>query len=468
MSDKEGKETGALEEILARQRKFFQSGSTKDVDGRLRHLRTLERLVQKHSDDIFRALREDLGKSEFEAFGTEVLIVLKELEYFIGNLHRLSEPQRVDTPPFFAIATSEIHYQPYGQVLILSPWNYPIQLTLTPIVGALAAGNTVVAKPSELAPASAALLEKLLHDHFPPELVYVVNGGVDVARRLLEWRWDYIFFTGSTAVGRLVYEAAARHLTPVTLELGGKSPCVVHHDADLKVAARRIVWGKTVNAGQTCVAPDYILVHRKVMDSFIQAWEDAIRWQYPPSPLENPYYPRIINQRHYERLCGYLAQGRIISGGKTREETLQIEPTILADCPPDAAVMKDEVFGPVMPLLAYSEEEEVMEWVQQRPDPLAFYIFTRNRTWADRLLEQTRSGGACVNECLLHLANHRLPFGGVGNSGLGRYHGPFSFDTFSHKRAVMRRAFFPDLPQRYPPYNKLPMGLVKKFLRKLV
>ncbi|MCS6981889.1 MAG: aldehyde dehydrogenase family protein, partial [Flavobacteriales bacterium] len=278
----------------------------------------------------------------------------------------------------------------------------------------------------------------------------------------------YIFFTGSTAVGRLVYEAAARHLTPVTLELGGKSPCVVHHDADLKVAARRIVWGKTVNAGQTCVAPDYILVHRKVMDSFIQAWEDAIRWQYPPSPLENPYYPRIINQRHYERLCGYLAQGRIISGGKTREETLQIEPTILADCPPDAAVMKDEVFGPVMPLLAYSEEEEVMEWVQQRPDPLAFYIFTRNRTWADRLLEQTRSGGACVNECLLHLANHRLPFGGVGNSGLGRYHGPFSFDTFSHKRAVMRRAFFPDLPQRYPPYNKLPMGLVKKFLRKLV
>lgn len=464
----EGKEVELLEGVVARQREYFRSGATRDVEGRLRHLRALEKLLHKYSEDIFRALREDLGKSDFEAYGTELLIVLKELEYFIGNLHRLCEPQRVDTPPFFAFASSEVHYQPYGQVLILSPWNYPVQLTLTPIVGALAAGNTVVAKPSELAPASAALMEKLLHDHFPPELVYIVNGGVEVARQLLEWRWDYIFFTGSTAVGQLVYEAAARHLTPVTLELGGKSPGVVHHDADLKVAARRIVWGKTVNAGQTCVAPDYLLVHQKVVDPFLQELKNAIQWEYPPHPLENPYYPRIVNKRHYDRLCSYLAEGRIVLGGSTREDTIQIEPTVMADCPTDSSVMKDEVFGPVMPFFTYSEEEEVVQFVQSRPDPLAFYVFTRHRPFADRLLNDIRSGGACVNECLLHLANHRLPFGGVGSSGVGRYHGPYSFDTFSHKRAVMRRTFFPDLPQRYPPYNKLPMGLVKRFLRRLV
>ncbi|MCS6979185.1 MAG: aldehyde dehydrogenase [Flavobacteriales bacterium] len=458
----------SLSDLWSRQRRHFASGATLPVETRLRHLKTLEVVVEKNVDAIAKALYEDLGKSAFEAYGTETLIVLKEIEYFLHNLRHLVRPRRVDTPLFFAISRSEIHYQPYGQVLVLAPWNYPLQLTLTPVVGALAAGNTVVAKPSEFAPATAALMERLLHDNFPEELVRVVNGGVDTARSLLELAWDYIFFTGSTAVGKLVYEAAARHLTPVTLELGGKSPCVVHRDADLKVAAMRIVWGKTVNAGQTCVAPDYLLVHETVQEAFVEELKKSVRKQYPPEPLHHPDYPRIVSRRHFERLREFLGQGRLLMGGRVKEETLQIEPSLLADCPTDAPVMTEEIFGPVLPIYTYKEAQEALDFIRQRPAPLALYVFTRQEKFSDFLLQNTQSGGACVNECLMHLANHRLPFGGIGPAGMGRYHGPFSFETFSHARAVMKRQFFPDLPQRYPPYNKLPMSLVKRFLKKLV
>lgn len=455
-------------QLLERQRAWFNNGHTLPVDDRLKYLKKLEELLEAHVDDLAAALQKDLGKSAFETYGTETLIVLKELEYFRHNLHRLVKPRRVDTPPFFAISTSEVHYQPYGNVLVLSPWNYPVQLTLTPAIGALAAGNTVVAKPSEFAPASATLMEKIINENFPPEVFRIVTGGVEVAQELLNLRWDYIFFTGSTAVGRLVYEAAARHLTPVTLELGGKSPCVVHRDANLKVTARRLTWGKTVNSGQTCVAPDYLLVHEKIKDDLLEEIRRAIRWQYPPEPLENPYYPHIVSRKHFDRLCSFLNQGRVVIGGKVKEETLQIEPTVLEDCPAEAPVMTEEIFGPILPLYTYADEDEALKFINDRPTPLALYVFTSNDRFSSLVLENTRSGGACVNECLMHLANHRLPFGGVGPSGIGRYHGPYSFETFSHVRAVMKRTFFPDLSQRYPPYNKLPMGLVKRFLRKLV
>jgi aldehyde dehydrogenase (NAD+) len=457
-----------LSQLAESQRICFKGGHTLPVETRLTYLKKLEKLLEDHIDALAAALNEDLGKSAFEAYGTETLIVLKELEYFRHNLHRLVKPRRVETPPFFAISTSEVHYQPYGAALILAPWNYPVQLTLTPAVGALAAGNTVVAKPSEYAPASAHLMEKIINENFPPEVFRIVTGGVEVAQQLLNQRWDYIFFTGSTAVGRLVYEAAARHLTPVTLELGGKSPCVVHHDANLRVTARRIAWGKTVNSGQTCVAPDYLLVHEKIKDDFLEEMRRAILWQYPPEPLENSDYPRIVSRRHFERLLSFMDQGRIVIGGKVKEETMQIEPTVLEDCPAESPIMNEEIFGPILPLYTYSEEEEVLKFINERPTPLALYVFTSSDRFSAHLLENTQSGGACVNECLVHLANHRLPFGGIGPAGIGRYHGPYSFETFSHIRAVMKRAFFPDLPQRYPPYNKLPMGLVKRFLKKLI
>ncbi|MDM5187580.1 aldehyde dehydrogenase [Bacillus sp. DX4.1] len=449
--------------IVKRQKAYFYKGNTRNIEERKKHLQKLYEGIGRFESDIFQALKLDLNKSDHESFTTEVGYVLKEISFLKKHLSSWSKPKRVRTALTHVGSRGKVVPEPYGVTLVMAPWNYPFQLAIAPLVGALAAGNTVILKPSELTPNVSNLLAKMLQELFPAELVAVVEGGVDESTALLKEPFDYIFFTGSVGIGKVVMEAAAKRLTPLTLELGGKSPCIVHKDAKLEVAARRIVWGKFLNAGQTCVAPDYIYVHSSVKEQFIEALRTEIRNQYGEQPLQNAKYVRIVSKRHFERLCSFLQDGTIEVGGKYNEDALQIEPTVLTNITWQDAVMEDEIFGPILPLMEYNKIEDVITTVQQHPKPLALYVFSENKEIQKQVTRNIPYGGGCINDVVYHLATPYLPFGGVGNSGLGSYHGEQSFRTFSHYKSILLQSTAFDMKIRYSSTKS-----ALKFIRKLL
>lgn len=455
-------------EAVRRQRAWFATGQSLDVEFRITQLKKLRSLIEKHEPDIVNALMQDLGKSAFESFATEIGMALNPIDNAIKNTARWARPKPVPTPLFHFVGSSRIHSDPYGVTLIISPWNYPFQLAVSPLSGAMAAGNTCIIKPSEVAPATSKVLADIINPNFDPGYLYVLEGGVDATTELLKEKFDYIFFTGGTAVGKVVYEAAARNLTPVTLELGGKSPCIVDKSINTTIAARRIVWGKLLNSGQTCVAPDYLYVHKDVKASFIEALKKEIVSFYGDTPTQNPEYGKIINRRHFDRLRSYLHSGKILHGGLADEQTLKIAPTIVDNPAPDSALLTEEIFGPILPVIDFADVREVIAHVNANPKPLALYIFSTDTDFQDALLTHTSSGGVSINDTVMHMTGEGMPFGGVGDSGIGGYHGQFSFDTFSHKKSVLKRTFWPDAPLRYPPYNKVSLKTLKFLLSKLL
>lgn len=427
------------ENLVKQQRTFFQTGQTKKMQFRMDSLNTLQNAINKHEKDILAALRKDLNKSEAEGYSSEIKIVLEEIKFSLENLKSWMQPKEVDTPSFLTGATSVIYPEPYGVALIIAPWNYPFQLAIAPLIGAMAAGNCAVLKPSEFTPTTSSVLANLIKENFPAEYISVVEGEVETSTALLNEKFNYIFFTGSTPVGKVVMEAAAKHLTPVTLELGGKSPCIVHNDAELTSAAKRIARGKFLNAGQTCVAPDYILVHRQVKDQFLGELKDAIQALYGDDISQNPDFPKVVNEKQFKRLSSFLDDGTLYFGGRTDSSRHFIEPTVLDQITWADTVMKDEIFGPILPVIVYDELSEIIEEITKRPKPLALYIFSESEEVQDQLLSSVSFGGGCINETLAHLTSPFLPFGGVGESGMGSYHGQGSFDTFSHRKSVLKR-----------------------------
>jgi aldehyde dehydrogenase (NAD+) len=438
-------------QLIRAQRDHFETGITQSLDDRQKQLCKLHHALVAEESDLLSALHADLRKSPHEAYGAELSFVLTDIRHALRRLPAWMKPRRCRTPLVAWPARGFVRPEPYGVALIIGPWNYPLQLLLSPLVGALAAGNCVVLKPSELAPHTAAAIARLIGSIFPEERVAVLPGEQEVAEALLRERFDTIFFTGSTRVGKLVMAAAARHLTPVTLELGGKCPCLVCADAPLDVSARRIAWGKFMNAGQTCVAPDYVLADCRISKPFVEALKRAIRQFYGDNPQMSADYGRIINRQHLDRLSGYLSSGQIACGGQHDASDLYLAPTLLTGVAAEAPVMQEEIFGPILPVLEFDKLDEALASLRDRPTPLALYLFTRDRATQERVLEATRSGGACLNDTIVHMIGKDLPFGGLGDSGLGAYHGKASFDCFTHYRSVLRRSFWFDSKLRYPP-----------------
>jgi aldehyde dehydrogenase (NAD+) len=453
--------------LVQRQRDFFQSGATRSLAFRRAQLEKLLAALNEFEAPLLAALKTDLGKSEFQGYASEFGLVQSEIRHALKNLARWTRLQRKPTPWFVQPARGWVQSEPYGVALILGPWNYPLQLLLAPLVAAIAAGNCVMLKPSELAPSTATVVMELVRKTIPPEFVGAVAGGPDVAAELLQIRFDKIFFTGSTRVGRVVMSAAAQHLTPITLELGGKCPAIVCADASIELAARRIAWGKFLNAGQTCVAPDFVLVHRSIRVPFVGALQAAIQKFYGADPSTSPDYGRIINHKHFDRLVAYLADGNVWHGGAHERATRFIAPTILGDVNWNSPVMQEEIFGPILPVLEFERLDEVVAQLQSRPTPLALYLFTQDRATETRLLGELRSGGVCLNDTISHMVGTGLPFGGLGESGLGAYHGQAGFGAFSHQRAVLRRGTWWDPPFRYPP-QQLSLTALKKAFRFLL
>ena len=451
-----------FQDLLQKQRDYFRSGQTRPLAFRLDCLRRLRQGLIDREDEINQALQADLNKSPFESYMTELGIVLAEISFMEKRLAGWVKPRPVRTPPVLLPARSFILAEPRGLVLIMAPWNYPLQLTLNPLVAALAAGNCCVLKPSAYAPATSRLVARILGDLFPPEHVAVVEGGREENLALLDQVFDYIFFTGSPGVGRVVMEAAARHLTPLTLELGGKSPVIVDQTAKLELAARRIAFGKVLNAGQTCVAPDYLLIHESVKEAFVQAYGRALEAFFPQGDYKD--YPRIVNQRHFDRLSGLLEGQKILLGGDRDAGRLFLAPCLLDETEPDSAIMQEEIFGPILPLISYRDLDECIDFIRSRPKPLALYLFTSDKTTEERVLNSCSFGGGAINDTIMHLTSPNLPFGGVGDSGMGAYHGFKGFETFSHMRSMVRQAKRIDLPMRYHPYKAGWLKLIRKMM----
>jgi aldehyde dehydrogenase (NAD+) len=451
--------------MLAKMRDYFSSGATRSEVFRKEQLTALKHAIKKNEAAINEALYADLHKSPEEVWVAETGIVLAEINNALKNLHRWMRPKKVSTNLLNLPSSSRIEAEPFGLTLIIAPWNYPFQLLLNPLVGAIAAGNCAVLKPSELAPATSALLKKLIDETFAPSYIACLEGdGAEVVPALLkDGKFDHVFYTGSTAVGRIVYKMAADQLIPVTLELGGKSPCVIESDASLTVAAKRIALTKYNNAGQICVAPDYILVHASVKEKFVAELKKTLTQFFSENPAQSPHYGRIINEKQVDRLVSYLSQGKVVYGGQHDRATKFIAPTLLEEVTLDSPLMNEEIFGPLLPILSYQTREEAVAIINRHPNPLAFYVYTNSRSKEKEWLQQVPAGGACVNNSIFHLLNHHLPFGGRGNSGLGAYHGKYSFDTFSHQKAVLRTPVWPDPSIKYPPF-KGKLGLFKKLL----
>jgi acyl-CoA reductase-like NAD-dependent aldehyde dehydrogenase len=452
-----------IAEIFNAQQNFFETGTTRSLVFRTEQLRALKSRIKSKENQISEALKADLHKSPFEAYATEIGFILEEINHTISHLPQWAKPRSVITPITQFLSTASVTYEPRGRTLIIAPWNYPFQLLIGPMIGALAAGNCCILKPSEFAPHTASVVHEIISQLYPTSYVAVVEGGVEETQLLLAQKSEYIFFTGSTKVGKIVMRAAAEHLTPVTLELGGKSPCLVEAQANIPIAAARIAWGKFLNNGQTCVAPDYLLVDEKIQKPFITALQEAITKMYGANAQKSPDYGRIINRRHFERLKSYLTEGKILFGGDFDENDNYIAPTLITDIKPQSPLLEEEIFGPILPILPYKSLEEAITFIKNKPNPLAFYLFTQNTKVERQILNQVQFGGGCVNDTIVHLAVPDLPFGGVGASGIGGYHGKYSFETFSHRRAMLKKSIFPDIPIRYAPYkNKL------NFLRKLM
>ena len=445
---------------------FFKAHKKQSLKVRIDHLKKLKKVLNEKEQDIFNALDRDLKKPVFESFTSELLMVQKEIDAFIKNLKEWAAPKRVSGSLLNFPSQDFLLSEPYGTVLMISPWNYPFQLTMAPLVGAVGAGNTVVLKPSESAPHTSKVLIDILSAVFPNDWVSVVEGDAQVAQALLKERWDYIFYTGSTQVGKIVAKAAAEHLTPVTLELGGKSPCVVDGTAPLKKTARRIVWGKFLNCGQTCIAPDYVLVKSEHKDALIQALIEEIEKAFGVDAQNSKDYGRIIHEKHFKKLEADLKNQKTIYGGKTVAKELFFGPTLVDQPAMDSSLIQDEIFGPILPILSYDTLEDIDEVLTELKNPLAFYVFSQNKKFINTLIQNYPFGGSVVNDVLVHFTNPKLPFGGIGNSGVGAYHGKYSFDLMSHTKPVVKRSFWLDLPQRYAPYPKS-ISLLKNILKRV-
>lgn len=454
-----------IKDLVTRQRKYFQTGATLPVSVRVDALKRLYGVISGCEKEIHTALKRDLGKSGFESYMCETGLVLEEISYMLKHIHRFAREKNVRTPLAQFHSRSFKKPSPYGVTLIMSPWNYPFMLTLSPLVDALVAGNTAVVKPSAYSPHTSDVILQILSQCFDPEYVAVVTGGRAENTCLLREHFDYIFFTGSQSVGKEVMRNAAEHLTPVTLELGGKSPCIVDKSADIKLAARRIVFGKYLNCGQTCVAPDYIYCHRSVKDKLIKEVQKQIQKQYGKQPLRNPNYGKIINEKHFDRLLGLIDKNKTVHGGGSDRHALRIEPTVLDNVTFADAVMQEEIFGPIMPILIFDNLDEAIRNINAMPHPLALYLFTSDKAAAKKVTSRCGFGGGCINDTIIHLATTEMGFGGFGESGMGSYHGKVGFDTFSHYKSIVDKKTWIDLPMRYQPYRKLHEKMIRFFLK---
>ena len=454
-----------IRQRISTQRDFFATGATLPLSFRLKQLEQLKLALKRHEQDLYTALKADLGKSRMESYMCEIGLTLSELTWMQKHLPKLMRCKTVPTLLAHFAAKSFQSPSPYGTVLIMSPWNYPVLLTLEPLIDALAAGNTVILKPSAYAPASLAMIKEIIETTFPADYISVIEGGRTENQALLRQKFDKIFFTGSKAVGKEVLRHAAENLTPVTLELGGKSPCIVDSTAKIPLAARRIVFGKFLNCGQTCVAPDYILCHHSVRQKLVAAIRHEIQIQFGESPLLNPDYGKIINAKHFQRLSELLDPEKIVCGGNTDAATLRIEPTVMADVTWEDAVMEEEIFGPLLPILTYYTLEEVIRTVESHPHPLALYFFSEDKTAQKKLLRSCRFGGGCINDTIIHLATSQMPIGGVGESGMGCYHGKEGFECFTHQRSIVDKKTWMDLPIRYQKYRFWKEKILRGFLR---
>ena len=454
-----------IKDILQQQNHFFSSGKTIPAEFRLKQLESLKEAMIRHEADLAAALKEDLGKSRMESYMCEIGLTLSELTWMQKHLRSLMRSKRVSTPAAQFAAKSFRSPSPYGTVLIMSPWNYPVLLTLDPLIDAIAAGNTAVVKPSAYAPCTFDVMKTMIEECFPAHYVAVVDGGRAENQALLQQRFDMIFFTGGKTVGREVLRHAAEYLTPVTLELGGKSPCIVDSTAKIRLAAKRIVFGKYLNCGQTCVAPDYILCDKRIRDELITAILAEIEKQFGKEPLKNPNYGKIINEKHFERILGLINGEKLVYGGQSEPESLRIAPTVLNNITWDDAVMGEEIFGPLLPILTFDTLDEALDTVESHPHPLALYFFSEDKAAQKKVLDTCRFGGGCINDTIIHLATSEMPFGGVGESGMGSYHGRVGFETFSHYRSIVDKRTWMDLPIRYQKYTGLKEKMMRMFLK---
>ena len=454
-----------IKKIMKKQKAFFEAGKTRDVSVRKTALKKLYKTLDEMSGEIALALKKDLGKSRTESFMCETGMAMSETKWLIRHIDTLARERRVHTPAAQFASRSYIKPSPYGQVLIMSPWNYPFLLSIDPLADAVAAGNTAVIKPGVYAPESSAVLKKLIERVFPEEWVSAAIGGRKENAALLEQKWDYIFFTGSRNVGKLVLEKASQSLTPVTLELGGKSPCIVDETADIPLSARRIVWGKFLNCGQTCVAPDYILCKKEVKERLIGELKKQIDAQFGPDPLSNEDYGKIINEKHFERILRLIDTDKTVIGGKSNKDTLKIEPTVLDNAVWEDKSMLEEIFGPVLPVLTYDDIRDIPEIVNNKAKPLALYIFSKSKSNIRFITEYCSFGGGCVNDCVIHLATSGMPFGGTGESGMGAYHGRAGFETFTHMKSIVDKKTWFDMPVRYQPFTGAKAEMIEKFMK---
>nr|WP_312578165.1 aldehyde dehydrogenase [Sedimentibacter sp.] len=450
--------------ILDKQRLFYDTGKTLELGFRAKNLRLLSDAIKKHENDIMEALKLDLNKAPFEAYATEIGIVLEEISFMLKHMKGLLRVKKVRTPLAQFPSFSKIYKEPYGNILIIAPWNYPFQLAIAPLVGAIASGNCTIIKPSNYSPATSSVIKKIIENTFDEAYIAVMEGGREVNQSLLDNKFDFIFFTGSIPVGKIVMEKAAKHLTPVVLELGGKSPCIIDKTADIKMAGKRIAWGKGLNAGQTCVAPDYLLVHKDVKSNLINELEKNIIIFYGNAPEKNSEFPKIINIRHFDRLNRLIETGEVIFGGKANVETNQIGLTLIDNVKWDDPIMQEEIFGPILPIIVYEDLDEVVRLINNKPKPLALYLFTKSKKVEKKIINEVSYGGGCINDTIVHLATSYMGFGGVGESGMGSYHGKASLDTFSHKKSILKKSNLLDIPLRYPPF-KNNLKLLRKIMK---
>lgn len=455
-----------IQDIFNKQKNYFYSDKTKDINFRINTLKKLKFIIKENEEEIMDALYNDLKKSNFESYVSEIGIIYDEINLHIKNLKTWAKKEKRKTPFVHFPAKSYIYKEPYGVSLIIGPFNYPFQLIMAPLIGAISAGNCVILKPSENSPKTALLLEKLINTNFKESYISVVDplGGKETVSYLLDLKFDYIFFTGSVRVGKIIMEKASKNLIPVTLELGGKSPCIVDNTANIDLTAKRIVWGKFLNAGQTCVAPDYILVHTKIKDKLLKSLKKEIINQFGNDIKSSPDFPRLVNKNSLNRIKEYLGDGEIYFGGSFDDEDLYIEPTILVNIKENSKVMEDEIFGPILPIIEYSNLNEAINFIRSKDKPLALYYFSEDKSSIEKILSKVSSGGATINDTIIHVASSHIPFGGVGPSGMGQYHGKSSFDTFSHRKSIVKRETFFELPLRFAPYNNK-LSKIKKLMK---
>jgi aldehyde dehydrogenase (NAD+) len=453
-----------IQAMIAKQRAFFATNKTKDYSFRVSQLQKLLQLIKENEQLILDALHADLRKPAIETFGSEILGTISEVKYALKHLKAWMKPQKVGTPLTLFPSSSYIYAEPLGVVLIVAPWNYPFVLTLQPLIGAISAGNCAILKPSEHTPHTSSAIAKIINSNFDPSFIAAIEGGIETNQALLAEKFDHIFFTGGTAIGKIVMEAAAKNLTPVTLELGGKSPCIVDETCDLDITAKRIVWGKFYNCGQTCVAPDYLLVQKKIKPILIQKLVECIKTFFGENPQQSADLGRIVNERQFDRLLSLLDEGKILTGGQSDRRDRYIAPTLIDQVPANAGIMTDEIFGPILPILEYEEISEAIAFVNAQPKPLALYLFSSHKQTQAQVLQSISFGGGCLNDIIMHLSNPELPFGGVGDSGIGNYHGKSSFDTFTHRKSVLKNSFRFDLKWRYPPYT-ISLDTLKNFIK---